>query len=88
MTDHRVFQWIPEADLAPKSGDATIYRDYWWVTNADGDLCFYGSVGGRLSPQCNQHETVARKVADYLAIPDAVGVRQVPLVALPSAKRW
>ena len=60
------------------------FRDYWWITDAEGRLLFVETVPGTglhppgVSPQCNAAEDVARFI-QRRSYPE-LEVRQIPSI--------
>lgn len=60
--DHRAITYLPlgEATAEPGDGIWDVLADRWWSHEPGKGLLFF-----RKSPQCNRHESIARKVTRH-----------------------
>jgi hypothetical protein len=78
-----VWEDVEAFSTLPEGGGVhtvSIYNDYWWITNAEGQIAFYTLYDQR-KPQCNQNRSIAEAVA--MTHPEAVNVIQIPHVFVP-----
>lgn len=60
MPQHITHLPLDQATAPPAGGVWDVYSDRWWAHEPGKGLIFW-----RKSPQCNPHESIARKVMEH-----------------------
>lgn len=77
------FIWKPETYVTePKAFDTVqVRRDAWWLTNENGDVCFYVDHRGYEAPQMNASRGLAERFSKRTE--GCTGIKQIPVAFLP-----
>jgi hypothetical protein len=79
-----MFVWRPESYVTepPAFAIVQVRRDAWWLTDAEGRVCFYvGPWDTAGAPQMNSSRGIAERFASRT--PGCVGVKQIPFALVP-----